>query len=299
MADQNDVELVKRVVKRVALGTVGLVAIGLILGSWYTVDEGERAVVLTMGEFSSVAEPGLNFKLPFLQSARTISVRNEVLSYERPFESYSFDQQAADIVVSVNVQATDVEQIYKRYGSLQGAIDRIVSPNVPKTLKITFGKFTAQRAIQERDKLNAEFFTELQKAVAGTGLEVLSTQVENIGFRDGYINAVEAAASAKADVERARSELLRVEQEAQQKVKQAEAEATAKRLQADADAYATEAAGKATANAIRERGEALRQNPSLIGLVAAERWDGKLPISMPPAGSVPFVNIPSPTAEVK
>jgi regulator of protease activity HflC (stomatin/prohibitin superfamily) len=291
MATQDDVDLVKRVVKRVALGGVAVVGIGLLLGSWYTVDEGERAVVLTMGEFSSIAEPGLNFKLPFLQSARTISIRNEVLQWDHPFESYSFDQQAADIKVSVNIQVTDVEKIYREYGSLEQAVQRIISPQTPKILKVVFGKFTAQRAIQEREKLNAEFSAALVESVKDTGLMIVSTQIEDISFRQGYTEAVENAARAKADVERARSELLKVEQEAQQKVKQAEAEATAKRLQADADAYATEAAGKATANAIRERGAALRDNPQLVDLVQAEKWNGQLPVTMLPGGTVPFLDV--------
>mgnify|MGYP000373178356 CR=1 FL=1 len=124
----------------------------------------------------------------------------------------------------------------------------------------------------------------------GSGIQVLSVQVENIDFSDAYELAVEGAAKAKADIERSKSELLRVEQEAQQKVKQAEAEAEAKKLQADADAYATAAAGKAEASAIAARGAALRDNPNLIGLVTAEKWDGKLPSTMP--GQVtPFVHI--------
>lgn len=290
MADQNDVELVKRVVKRVALGTVALVGIGLLLGSWYTVDEGERAVVLTMGEFSAIAEPGLNFKLPFLQSAREISVRNWNIKYD-PYESYSFDRQTANIKISVNVRGTDVKRIYTEYGSLQAAIDAIITPQVPKTLKIVFGRYTAVRAIQERDKLNAEFQEALIAAVEGTGIQVVSTQIEDISFSEQYTKAVEDTARAFQEVEQAKQELLKIEQQAQQKVKQAEAEATAKRLQADADAYATEAAGKATAQAIRERGAALRDNPQLVDLVQAEKWNGQLPVTMVPGGAVPFINV--------
>ena len=131
----------------------------------------------------------------------------------------------------------------------------------------------------------------LQNSVKSSGIQILSVQVENIDFSDAYEGAVEAAAKAKADVERAKSELLRVEQEAQQKVKQAQAEAEAKKLQADADAYATKAAGQATAEAIRERGAALRDNPDLVDLVAAEKWNGQLPTTMVPNSTVPFINM--------
>lgn len=292
---QREVEkknMIKRIIGYSAAGFVGLVGLGIVLGSWYTVDEGERAVILTNGSFSEISGPGLHFKVPFFQSARFITVRNENARYEN-VAAYSFDQQTAEIVLSVNYQISpeDVETIYRQYGSEDNAIARVLNPRVYEQLKNVFGQYTAQRAIQERGKLNADITKALQTALTGSGINVLSAQVENIDYSNSYEAAVEASATAKADIERAKSELAKVEQEAQQKVKQAEAEATAKKLQADADAYATSAAGKATAEAIRERGAALRDNPDLVNLVAAEKWNGVLPTSMVPGSTVPFINL--------
>ena len=290
---------IKKVAVRTGMGAVALVALGVFFGSWYTVDEGERAVILTNGSFSQIAGPGLNFKTPFFQSARFFSVRNEVTTFEK-MATYSFDQQTAELRLSVNYQIApdQVERIYKEYGTLDGAVTRVITPKVYENVKNVFGQYSAQRAIQERGKLNADILMALQNAVKGSGIQITSVQVENIDFSDAYEGAVEAAAKAKADIERSKSELLRVEQEAQQKVKQAAAEAEAKKLQADADAYATQVAGKATADAIRERGAALRDNPDLVNLVAAEKWNGVLPSSMVPNGTVPFINL-NQTPELK
>lgn len=283
---------VKKVIGYAGATIVGLTALSLFFGSWYRVDEGERGVVLTTGAFSEVANPGLRFKIPFFQTVRFVTVRNENVRYEK-VAAYSFDQQVAEMVLSVNFQIdpNDVESIYRQYGSTENAIARVLNPRVYEQVKNVFGQYTAQRAIQERGIMNGEIQKSLQEAVAGSGITVLSVQVENIDYTDAYEQAVEAAARAKADIERSKSELLRVEQEAQQKVKQAEAEAEAKKLQADADAYATAAAGKATAEAIRERGAALRDNPQLIDLVSAERWNGVLPTTMIPGSTVPFINM--------
>lgn len=277
---------------------LGATAIGAIIvaatifGSWYKIDEGDRGVLLTAGKLTAVSAPGLNFKIPFLQDIRVISVRNEVKTFE-DMMTYTYDQQTAKLRVSVNyqIEPTDVTQIYSLYGDVEGAISRVLNPRVYESVKNVFGQYTAQRAVQERGKLNGDITVALQAALQGSGVQITSFQIENIDYTEAYESAVEAAAKAKADIERAKSELARVEQEAQQKVKQAEAEATAKKLQADADAYATEAAGKATANAIRERGAALRDNPDLVNLVAAEKWNGVLPTSMIPGSSVPFIDL--------
>lgn len=285
-------QMVKRVVGYAGIGFVSLVALGIFFGSWYRVDEGERAVVLTNGSFSEIAGPGLNFKIPFFQTARFFSVRNEVIPFEQ-MAAYSFDQQIAELKLSVNFQISpeQVERIYKEFGSLDGAVSRVIQPRSFEAVKNVFGQYSAQRAIQERGKLNSDILLALQNSVKSTGIQITSVQVENIDFSDSYEGAVEAAAKAKADIERSKSELLRVEQEAQQKVKQAQAEAEAKKLQADADAYATKAAGEATAAAIRERGAALRDNPDLVDLVAAEKWNGQLPTTMVPNSTVPFINM--------
>ncbi|OXU15237.1 FtsH protease activity modulator HflK [Sedimentisphaera salicampi] len=51
--------------KYILLGIGAALVIGIINGSFYTVNTDERAVVTRFGEFSRTAEPGLHFKLPF------------------------------------------------------------------------------------------------------------------------------------------------------------------------------------------------------------------------------------------
>jgi hypothetical protein len=49
--------------------------------------------------------------------------------------------------------------------------------------------------------------------------------------------------------------------------------------------------GEAEASAIRARGAALGDNPNLVALVQAEKWNGTLPTTMLPSGSVPMLTI--------
>jgi hypothetical protein len=37
----------------------------------------------------------------------------------------------------------------------------------------------------------------------------------------------------------------------------------------------------------------LRDNPNLVELTAAERWDGHLPTTMVPGSTLPFVTLPT------
>ena len=54
-------------------------------GSMYTVDQGERGVVLHYGEVSKVAEPGLHFKMPYIDRVVRIPVRTTTGSMKDVF----------------------------------------------------------------------------------------------------------------------------------------------------------------------------------------------------------------------
>lgn len=49
--------------------------------------------------------------------------------------------------------------------------------------------------------------------------------------------------------------------------------------------------GEAEATAINAKGKALRDNPALVALIQAERWNGQLPTTMVPGATVPFMDV--------
>ncbi|MCB1575926.1 MAG: prohibitin family protein, partial [Xanthomonadales bacterium] len=74
-------------------------------------------------------------------------------------------------------------------------------------------------------------------------------------------------------------------------VTQAKAQADSALAKAQAEAEAIRVRGIAEADAIKARGEALKQNAQLIALTQAEKWNGVLPATMVPGGTVPFLNL--------
>jgi regulator of protease activity HflC (stomatin/prohibitin superfamily) len=64
-------------------------------------------------------------------------------------------------------------------------------------------------------------------------------------------------------------------------------------IQANAQAQSVKLQGEAEASAIDARGKALRDNPQLVSLVAAEKWNGVLPTTMVPGATTPFISIPT------
>ena len=118
-----------------------------------------------------------------------------------------------------------------------------------------------------------------------------NVQIENIQFSDAYENSVEQRMLAEVEVLKLRQNAEREKVQAQIVVTQAEAKAKAVREAAGAEADAIRLKGEAGADAIKARGAALRDNPNLIILVQAERWDVRLPTTMVPGAAIPMLNI--------
>jgi regulator of protease activity HflC (stomatin/prohibitin superfamily) len=269
------------------LGVVALLVI--LFSASYTIDEGERGVILRLGKIVGEAGPGLHFKLPVINSIEKISVQIQKEAFEKTeagdnrLQAYSRDQQPATIAMAVNYHVTDASAVYAQFGSLINMKSRIINSRAYEQVKNVFGQFDAADAIQKRALLNAEVFAAIRKSVSGP-LVVDSVQIEDITFSTQYESAVEARMQAIVKQQQA-------EADKQKRIIDADASAYEVKAAADAKAHQIEVQGKAEAGAIQARGDALRNNPSLPTLVASEKWNGVLPTTMVPGNVLPFLNI--------
>ncbi|WP_322996982.1 prohibitin family protein [Castellaniella sp.] len=277
-----------------AVGLVGLFILSIFGGSWYTVNERDRGVILRNGAIIGEAKPGLGFKFPFVDSVVDISLETQTARYES-LQAYSRDQQPAVIGLSViyRVPEDGVADVYTRFGSTEKMVERVVTSKVQEQVKNVFGGFNAVTAIQERQRLNKDVAGAITEAIKAVRAPVVieAVQIEGIDFSDAYERSIEQRMLAEVEVQKLRQNAEREKVQAEIVVTQASAQADAVRQQAIAAAEAIRLKGDAEAEAIKARGQALGSNPNLVSLVQAERWDGKLPSTMVPGGAVPMVGI--------
>lgn len=290
---------IKGSITAVIFGIIALVGISTFFGAFQTIDQGERGVILTNGRVTGTAEPGLNYKTPFIQTIVAVSVQSHTSRFgqENKVESYSKDQQPADIILSVNyhVPPDKVTELYSEYGTLENLISRLVERKLLDEFKTVFGTFKAAEAISDRGRLNSAVLEALRKGIIGP-VVIDSVQIEDIAFSSAYEDGIEAKQLAEVKVAQIQQQAAQAEQSAKITVIQANAARDAAIAEATGKARATELAGQAEATAIQAKGQALRDNPQLTGLVLAEKWNGILPTSMIPGGTVPFLNVnPSPS----
>lgn len=272
-------------------GLLGVAGLFLFFNSFYSINQTERGIHTRFGQIVGVDQPGPHLRIPFVEGVRRIDVHTQTTQWQRNgntdsrMSTYSRDQQPANIAVTVTWHIPGDERAVTRvateWGSLENIYNAVVVPSATEGLKNVFGTYDAVSAIQRRAELNMQVLEAIRAQVQGKPIVIDTVQIQDIEFSEAYENAVEARMTAQVEVQRAEQERDRARIQADQRV-----------IDATANAQATRLAGEAQAAAIRARAEALSQNPALVALTAAERWNGVLPTTMVPGEGVPMVQLP-------
>ena len=238
--------------------TAVLWIIGLIFvfGSWFTVAEGERAILTTFGKASNnIYEAGLHVKWPIIQDIKRFDVKTIRDDYKT--ETYTKDIQTARITVSYsyNLISNDIIETYKTYGNQWQ--ERILYPNLEQAVKAEVGTWNADQMIANRDKVAANILASLQARMIEHKYPVSITnfQMINIDYSDQFESAIEKKVVAEQAALEEANRTKQVEQKAKQQVTSAKAEAESMRIRANA----------------------LANNPKLVNYEFVQKWDGKLP----------------------
>ena len=111
----------------IALLVVAGLALFAILNSLFTVYETQQALVLQFGRYIKTAtEPGLHFKMPFLQNV--VYIDRRVLDFDAPSQEVILgDQKRLVVDAFVRYRITNAQQFYQRVRDEDGLRRRIDS----------------------------------------------------------------------------------------------------------------------------------------------------------------------------
>lgn len=270
----NPLKLIALVVPTVILAVV------LVVSCFRIIPEGHIGVKYQLGAIvSSDLAAGPHFKLPFIQSIKTVDIREQV--YEATTSAYTRDTQTVEsIQVKLNYvyDRSELSDIIRTIG-INNVESKLIIPQVNSVLKNAIGGFKAEELVQGRSALQEEVENELRNSLAKNGITVTAFNIESIDFEDAFEQAVRLKVEAEQQALRAQNETVLKEEEAKQRVIAAEAEAESQRIAAEAEAYAIELIQKQ-----------LQSSPQYIQLQMVEKWNGEWPQVMGETVN-PFVSL--------
>jgi regulator of protease activity HflC (stomatin/prohibitin superfamily) len=206
---------------------VVIIALSIALGSFFTVETSQVAIVQRLGKFARVAGPGLNWKTPFLETVvRRLSLK--VQQFDVQVETKTQDNVFVQIPVSIQykIMPESVEAAFYKLTDpvkqIESMVYNVVLGHVPKMkLDDTFLN-QADIANDLRDNLDASMREYGYSIVRVLISDIVPDQKVKAAMND--INA--AQREREATVSRAETNKMLL-------VKQAEAEAESKRLQGE------------------------------------------------------------------
>jgi regulator of protease activity HflC (stomatin/prohibitin superfamily) len=204
-----------------------IIVLGIFFGSFFTIETAHAGIVQRLGKFSRVAAPGLNFKMPFIDSV-VAKMTLQVQQLDVKVETKTKDNVFVIIPISVQYKVTP-EKVYDAFYKLSDPIKQIESfvynvilGHVPKmTLDETFDQ-QAQIAIDVKNSLDASMAEFGYSIVKSLITDIVPDEKVKAAMND--INA--AVREREATVSRAETEKLLL-------VKKAEADSESKRLQGE------------------------------------------------------------------
>jgi regulator of protease activity HflC (stomatin/prohibitin superfamily) len=277
----------------IPLKTIGSVAVVLIIlaSSVYTVNEGHIGIVKRFSEAKEQVNPGLHFKVPFIDSVEEIEVRTR--KNEERMASSTKEQMPVTISVSVNwtVDKTAALELFRQYGGLSQFESRILDPRFRSATKDVIPRFDAEKLIQDRATAIQAIEANLIEEMKEFPVTVDNIQIENIQLPAKYLTSIETKQTEKNLAAAEEHKLARQNLEAQRDVNTAKAKADGIRAVAIAEAEAIRIKGLAEAEAITAKAKALGNNPLIVKLTEAQNWDGKLPATMLGGQNMPILDL--------
>lgn len=223
-------------------GIIGLVLLGLIIwaaSGFYIVGEGERGVVLRLGKFQSVADPGPHWHLPTPVDKVEMVDIDQVRSFSHRTSMLTQDENIVDIELAVQYRIKDPVDFTFRVRApeltLQQAVESALREAVGKQ-KMDFVLNEGRAQIASKTK---ELAVGMLDAYT-TGLEVTTVNLQQSQppehVQDAFNDAIkarednvrfvnEAEAYSNSIIPRARGKAARVTEEAQAYKEQVIAEA--------------------------------------------------------------------------
>ena len=221
-----------------------IVAVAIVVGlfSVFIVDETEKALKFRLGEvIRDDYDPGLHFKVPFVNNVRTFDARVQTLDQE-PERYLTGELKNLMVDTFVKWRISDVREYYTSVQGNPAQANRRLNENIKDTLRSEFGRRTIQEVVSgERSRIMEILSTEANQYARDIGVEVVDVRLKRIDLPENVEESV---------FNRMNAERERVARDIR-----ASGDEAAERIRADADRQRTVIVAEARRDGEELRGE--------------------------------------------
>tara|TARA_R110000868_G_scaffold184129_1_gene425575 strand:+ start:55 stop:795 length:741 start_codon:yes stop_codon:yes gene_type:complete len=175
------------------LVTIGVVLI-LLFNVVHVLREYERAVIFTLGRFTSLKGPGLIIIIPLVQQAVRVDLRTVVMDVP-PQDVISRDNVSVRVSAVVYFRVIDPDRAIIQVEDYYMAISQFAQT----TLRSVLGQHELDEMLAERTKLNTHIQTILDEHTSAWGIKISMVEIKNIDINENMIRAIARQAEAERE----------------------------------------------------------------------------------------------------
>lgn len=163
-----------------AVIAVAILAVFIALGSLFTVSQTEQALVLRFGAPVAgrglITQPGLNFKIPFIESV--VKIDNRILDLESPKqEVLAADNQRIDVDSFVRYKIVDPLRFYQAAGSVRAA-NNLLASVLNSAVRRVLGEATQTQIVSgERGALMVRIREQVDAEAQKFGIQIVDARL--------------------------------------------------------------------------------------------------------------------------
>lgn len=154
--------------------------------------EYERGVVFTLGRFTGVKGPGLIILVPFAQQMVRVDLR-VIVHNVPPQDVISRDNVPVRVNAVLYFRVIDPERAIIRVEDFMAATSQLAQT----TLRSVLGKHELDDMLVERDRLNADIQSILDRQTDTWGIKVANIEIKDIDLNDNMVRAIAKQAEAE------------------------------------------------------------------------------------------------------
>ena len=244
--------------------TLALLAV-LLFGAYsaaFMVNQTQQALVLQFGEPKrTIQEPGLKFKLPFIQEAVYYERRVLSLIPQDAEEVILADQKRLQVDAYARYRIEDPLLFFQTVRNEIGARARLESI-IDSSVRRVLGRETLASILTgERESINGSIRDEVNQSVASLGIQIIDVRLRRADYPEATSQNI--FNRMKSEREREAKEFRATGEEEAQKIR-ADAEKTRTVIVAEAKKQAQEVRGEGDSNAIRIYAESFGRDPEFF-----------------------------------
>ena len=233
-----------------------------IYSAAFMVNQTQQALVLQFGEPKrTIQEPGLKFKLPFIQEAVYYERRVLSLIPQDAEEVILADQKRLQVDAYARYRIEDPLLFFQTVRNEIGARARLESIIDSSVRRVLGNETLASILTGERENINGSIRDEVNASVDSLGIEIIDVRLRRADYPESTSQNI--FNRMKSEREREAKEFRATGDEEAQKIR-ADAEKTRTVIVAEAKREAQEVRGQGDSNAIRIYAESFGQDPEFF-----------------------------------